>query len=424
MHPTLELNRAQSPRRTIIISTLALTFGRLVVNTTRRFPYPFLPTIGRQLNVSLGSVQAALAVQAGTGVASPLFGPYSERYGRKRVMMATLMTIAAAGVFGAILPHFWMFAIAMIVMGIAKMIYDPAMQAYMGDRVPYHRRGAAMGFAELSWAGSLLVSAPVAGFLLGFSHLNLPDALIQGSIVVPAIFTLTTTGLQLVFGMITIASLVALGMIGFLIPSDRPEPGAEIQPMTPLVIWRAFRGNPTALGAIGFSFLLATANEIFFINYGAWMEQSFELALTALGAVTVVIAVAEVSGEFTVMTIADRFGKRRLALLGSVVASSMYIILPNLTGDVRIAMVGLFLLFLGVETAIVAAIPLFTEIMPESRSIMMSGMIGSSSGGRLMGGVIGGILYTLVGNFVVMGIVAMCISFTSLFLLWRFVQIE
>jgi hypothetical protein len=55
---------------------------------------------------------------------------------------------------------------------------------------------------------------------------------------------------------------------------------------------------------------------------------------------------------------------------------------------------------------------------------MMSGMIGSSSGGRLMGGVIGGILYTLVGNFVVMGIVAMCISFTSLFLLWRFVQIE
>ncbi|NJL56687.1 hypothetical protein HC928_17130, partial [bacterium] len=41
------------------------------------------------------------------------------------------------------------------------------------------------------------------------------------------------------------------------------------------------RRSPAALGALAHALLLAAANELFFINYGAWMDLSFNLALAA-----------------------------------------------------------------------------------------------------------------------------------------------
>src|SRR5690349_9998019 len=87
----------------------ALTFARLIVNMTRRFPYPFLPEISRQLSVPLESVQNVMAIQAGVGIGSPLLGPIGERYGRKRVMMGTLIGMVLASIFGAISSSFAIF---------------------------------------------------------------------------------------------------------------------------------------------------------------------------------------------------------------------------------------------------------------------------------------------------------------------------
>src|SRR5215475_15248597 len=102
-----------------------LTFARLVINMTRRFPYPFLPDISRQLGVSLESVQNVMAVNAGVGVGSPLLGPIGERYGRKRVMMGTLILMMLASAFGAVAPQYGLFAGAMIAFGVVINVFDP-----------------------------------------------------------------------------------------------------------------------------------------------------------------------------------------------------------------------------------------------------------------------------------------------------------
>ena len=90
-------------RKEIITFILALTLSRLVVNIGRRFAYPFLPEISRQLSVPLSDVQNVLAGANGVGVASPLFGPLSDRYGRKRVIAAGL--IGAGARAAALLPR-------------------------------------------------------------------------------------------------------------------------------------------------------------------------------------------------------------------------------------------------------------------------------------------------------------------------------
>ncbi len=413
-------NRSQT--RQIVITVLALTFSRLIVNITRRFPYAFLPTIARQLGVTLTAAQTVTALQAAVGLASPAFGPLSERYGRRRVMQAMLLLIVIAGTTGALVPQFWTFALVMITFGIAKMIFDPAMQAYLGDRIPYRRRGLAMGTAELSWAGSLLVAAPLAAFLLAFSDSPTPEAVIYTA-QYPLLMGLSPepTGIRLVFIALALLSLVSLVVMIRLVPADKPEGDEAREIVTPFAAWGILRRSPAALGSIGHALLLAVANEMFFINYGAWMELSFGLMLAALGSVTVVIATAEFLGEFTVMGIADRIGKRRLSLIGTVVAGLSYVILPHLDTSLPLALFGIFVMFLFVEIGIVASIPLFSEVMPEARAVMMSGVIGAASFGRFLGAALGGALLALIGDFAIIGLVSTVIGLTAAFSMWRFV---
>ena len=160
------------------------------------------------------------------------------------------------------------------------------------------------------------------------------------------------------------------------------------------------------------------ANEIFFINYGVWMEESFGLVLAALGAVTTVIAIAEISGEFVVIGIADRVGKRPLTILTTGVAAACYVVLPSLSESLPLTLVGLFVLFLCVETSIVASIALFTEVLPDARAVMMSANVGAHSLGRLTGGTLGGLLYASDVNFVTMGLLAAGIGATATVCLW------
>ena len=47
---------------------------------TRRFPYPFVPSIARQLDVTIPTVQSIIAVQGSSGLIAPAFGPLAERF--------------------------------------------------------------------------------------------------------------------------------------------------------------------------------------------------------------------------------------------------------------------------------------------------------------------------------------------------------
>lgn len=64
---------------------------------------------------------------------------------------------------GGFLPFYGMVLIALFLAGLGKSIFDPVLQAYVGEQVSYHRRVLVIGVIELSWAGSLLVGIPMIG---------------------------------------------------------------------------------------------------------------------------------------------------------------------------------------------------------------------------------------------------------------------
>lgn len=382
-------------RNSLIVAVVVLTLGRLTINMTRRFMYPFVPAIGEQLNVSVQSVQGVISAQSAVGMLSPVFGTLSERYGRKRTMVTSLLMICPAMILGALFVNFWIFAAMMIVVGLVKIVYDPTAQAYLGDRVPYHRRGLVWGILELNWAGSLIIIAPLAGFLLASS------------------------GLRSVLAFFAVMGVIAWAIVWRYLPRDHQGETSEALAANPMSGLRTLSKNPAGMGALAYSLFLVTANEMFFINYGVWMDTSFDLVLTGLGFVTITIAIAEVIGELCVVAIADKVGKRNMALVGAVGSSFVYLALPYLTFSLYAAMVGVFVLFVFFEVAIVASIPLFTEIMPDARAVMMSSNISAHALGRLSGSALGGLLYAWLGDFTLVGGLAMVCGLGACAVMWH-----
>lgn len=362
---------------------------------TRRFAYPFIPAIAQRLGTSVASVQTALALSWGVGIFSPAFGALSERFGRKPVMLGALAAMALVSLLGILFPQFWAFAFVVVAYGICKMIFDPALQAYVGDRVPFAQRARAWGAIELSWSGSLFAIAPLTGFLL------------------------ERGGLQPVFTVLFVALCIGLALIWFMIP-DGSAPAKSHEPAAPRPpILRTLRERPVILAALAYAFCMIVGQEIFFITYALWMQSSFNLALGTLGVATIVLGAAEAGGEIVVSAAGDRFGMHNMALYGALLAGVGFAIIPHLNQNIGIALVGMFILFVLVEMAIVASIGLFTEVLPDARSVMMSANVSAMSIGRLVGVLVGGGLYELTGSFPLIGLVTMAIVLIGCGFMWR-----
>ncbi|MBC7811890.1 MAG: hypothetical protein H7175_12120, partial [Burkholderiales bacterium] len=64
----------------------------------------------------------------------------------------------------------------------------------------------------------------------------------------------------------------------------------------------------------------------------------------------------------------------------------------------------------------------FTEIMPQARSAMMSGIGGAASLGRMLGAALGAFIFNTSGSFVLTCLIATIIGLAAFFLMWRYVQ--
>ncbi|MDM8528066.1 MFS transporter, partial [Anaerolineales bacterium HSG24] len=140
--------------------------GRFLINTARRMIYPFASVLSVGLGVPLFYISSLIAINQATGLLSPLFGPLSDRWGYRKMMLLGLAILSFGMGFVGIFPFYGVLVVTMFLAGLGKSIYDPALQSYIGEHVPYQRRGLAIGLVEYSWAGSTLIGLPLIGLLL------------------------------------------------------------------------------------------------------------------------------------------------------------------------------------------------------------------------------------------------------------------
>jgi predicted MFS family arabinose efflux permease len=173
--------------------------------------------------------------------------------------------------------------------------------------------------------------------------------------------------------------------------------------------WKQLVAERTALGALGFALFASIANDNLFVVYGAWIENAFQLSIVALGLGTSVIGIAELLGESMTAALADRFGLKRSVMVGLLLSTLCYAILPLFGKTLSLALAGLFLIFFTFEFMIVTSLSLMTELLPGSRATMMAGCFATAGIGRVIGALIGGPIW-LAGGILTTSLISACLS--------------
>ena len=391
---------AGSPRHLAIIFVV-----RTVLNTAHRIIYPFLPSIARGLGVSLAAASGLVTVRLVAGLAAPFVGSLADRYPRRRTMEAALLVLAVASLLLVALGTFAAAVAAFALFGLAKVLYDPAVHAYLGDTVPYRQRGRAVGIVELSWSSAWLLGVPAAGLTMERLGWRAPWA-----------------------------ALIGLGLLGAwlthsgLPPGRRATPPDKGRPVASLVgRWRILLRRRRVVVLLMTSLLLMTALEVPFIVYGAWLETAFGLSLSSLGLASIVVGLAEATAEFGTTVLTDRLGKKRSVVFGLLGLAAGLLVLPSLASlGLVAALAGLVVVMLTFEFGIVSLLPLASELAPDARASLLALNVTALSLGRMLGAIAGGWLW----EWRAMGITpnalagAGCALVAAVLMAWGMVEIE
>ncbi|MFA9404258.1 MAG: MFS transporter [Anaerolineales bacterium] len=386
---------ASRPGPRLRTQLIAFVFTRTVINTGFRMVYPFMPVFARALGVDIEAIALAVTARSALGITGPLFGSLGDQIGRKMTMLAGLIVFFAGMIIVVIWPTYPSFFLALLIGAAAKLMFDPSMQAYIGDRVEYGRRGRAIAITEFGWSGAALVGIPLVGWVIAYYGWVSPFILLGALAVIACIIIFRT------------------------IPGEGSTSGKQIPLKEGL---QSILAHPSAIAALIVVVLISAGNESINLIYGVWLEDSFALKVIALGSTSIVIGLAELSGEGLVAGYTDRLGKRRAVSIGIVFIVVSCVILPIVGQNLLGALIGIFLLFISFEFTFVSIIPIMTEIVPSARATLAASSFAAAAIGRAVGAFVSPSLFK--NGIMANALLATALAILALVVFRRFVRVE
>ncbi|NPA27161.1 MAG: MFS transporter [Chloroflexi bacterium] len=346
---------------------------RILLNAGFRMVYPFLPSLQAAFGISTTTLSAILSLRSLLGLTTPLWAVAAQR--SRRQGMALGLLVFALGMAAAFVWPSWKgLALALVLSAIAKLTFDPAVHAYLGDRVPFQQRGSAVAWVETAWSLSFLVGMPLIAWALG------------------------RWGWRAVF-----AALALLGLGGWLalqhgVPRDQ-VPGQEAEGSRVREVyrlWARLLRLPAAWALLLTGLAVTAANEVVLLVFGLWLEAQYHVSLVGLGGTAALIGGAELLGEMLTATVTDRLGKGRsvqwgiglnsLAMLGLLAA--------HRAGSLPMALAALFAFFLTFEFTLVSGIPWASGLLSARyRAAVLGFFVAAVSLGRAVGDLVSPPLY-------------------------------
>ncbi len=352
---------------------ILFTLTRIVLNTAHRMVYPFLAAFARGLGVDITTLSYLMTARPLVGILGPLLATLTDRFGRKVGILAGVGLFTAAASLVLFSPTFPAFAVAVILMTLGKYIFDVSVVSWLGDRIPYERRGRVIAITEFAWSLAFMLGVPLVGLLLAKGSWNSP------------------------FLLFTAAGGVAFILLSRLIPRDRAPAGisSHAEEKKSLADILGSKALLPIIASLSIGLFSCAANETVSLIFGVWLEDAFGLQIAAIGAASAIIGIAELSGEGLVAAFVDRLGKNRSVLLGLVVNSLAALVLPWLGRTEAGALVGLLFFYLSFEFAVVSIYPLMTEVLPSARGTIMALNLIALALGRSLGAFTGLQLYAI-----------------------------
>ncbi len=356
---------------------IAFTITRIIFNTLHRMVYPFLAVLARGVGVDLISMSYALTARSLVGAVGPFAATVADLRGRKFGMLFGIGLFTLGTSIVVFWPTFPSLVLSIILSTLGKYIFDPSMQAYLSDRIPYARRGRTIAVTEFGWSLAFILGIPLMGFLIARNGWIAPFPL-----------------------MTLLGALIFTGLF-WMLPKDE-KPAASNRPRD---TFKVILTSVPALSGLAVGLLASAGNEVVNLIFGVWLEDSFGLQIAALGAASAVIGLSELGGEGLVAAFVDRLGKPRAIGLG-LTANCLAALALLILGRTEIGgLVGLFFFYITFEFTLVSIIPLMTELLPSARATLMAFNVAALSLGRALGDLLAPRLYGLGFWFIVLGAV-------------------
>lgn len=142
---------------------------------------PFLPIHAAKLGASQSEIGLLFSSYAlALFIATPICGILADRVGRKKMLIAGLIALAATTLIYAFSDSFWLLVTARTLQGIAAAIPWTAGLALLAEVFPKEERGKAMGLAMSGQSGGVLLGPPIGGWLYEAGGYYLPFIIAAG----------------------------------------------------------------------------------------------------------------------------------------------------------------------------------------------------------------------------------------------------
>jgi predicted MFS family arabinose efflux permease len=337
-----------------------LTIARLTSNACFRYAPPFLASISDDFQISLSRLGLALMITEIVMGISPILGRVVDRMHRRTAMAGGLLAISGAATIAAASPSVWIFVLGMLLIAVAKFIFDIGLASWVNDHVEYEKRGRVIGFTETSWALGLLIGVTAMGLVASATSWRWGYAVGAISVAVMAIVVMTR-------------------LDGHDVTGSQRSSDTTKYPMPRHGYW-----------IFAAMFFLMAASQTLFVTFGSWLEDEFGFTEAGISAVVFGLGAFELLASITSARRTDTWGKERSTIFGAL------LILPAgllLTVGHNNAIIGLILLgiyLLGFEFSIVSMLPLSANLIPSSP--------GRGLGIVLAGGTLGRASMSLIGT--------------------------
>ena len=300
---------------------------------------PLLPQISARLDVPemrLGWLISGYAISM--GVCTLIWGPISDRLGRRRLLML------ASGLMALVLlAHWWAESYsAMLLMRFLSGAVGGALTtgtlAAVGDYIPLSQRGWATGWIISGFAAGQIFGVPAGVFLSGIMDDRLP------------------------FVLLGVLMAIAAWLVWRWMPPLPPAPAISWPTM--LTDVRRHLTSPRLLAGCGVGVCLFGGMGLFIPFFPLWMEQVLSMTSQQVAWVFSVGGVAVVISSVLSGRLSDRIGRHGLIIVGSL-GVGLFMLLSPLLMHWPMGAYPLFALIMGCAATRGSAFrALQTELVP------------------------------------------------------------
>ncbi|MFD2761519.1 MFS transporter [Lentibacillus juripiscarius] len=329
---------------------------------------PVLPFYAEELGATPTELGLLMAVYSFMQfIFAPMWGRISDRVGRKPVIMIGIFGLSLSFFMLALSANLWMLFAARIIGGILSAANMPTVQAYVADITADEERGKGMG---------IIGAATGLGFICG-----------------PAIGgVFTNINLQAPFYISGILSFLTMILVLFVLKESIHLSTNKATPKNKLSWAKVFRGPLSMLYFLQFFISLSLSGlEATFAYFAA---ETAGLGAVTLGYIFMIMGLASAAVQGSMGRLTKKYGEAviiQMGILISAIGFGLILFTQNFTTA------AIFLAVFGIGNGVIrpSVSSLLTKQSKTGHGIVTGYLSSFDSLGRIIGPVLGGLLYSI-----------------------------